>query len=62
MSRIPSHPTHVAHLTSSLTIIIPKKFDRPAGFGFVHFETEGGAKNAVEKLNNTGEFSVQLRV
>jgi RNA recognition motif-containing protein len=43
-------------MSFSLTVILPMRNRRPAGFGFVHFKTEEAAKNAVEKLDESGEL------
>lgn len=47
-----------------LTVIIPMKVRRPAGFAFVHFKTEEGANKAVEQLNDSelGKRKVSLQI
>ncbi|ORX33852.1 hypothetical protein BD324DRAFT_638880 [Kockovaella imperatae] len=47
-----------------LSVVIPLKFKRPAGYAFVSFKNEADAKNAVEKLDGQelGERKLALQV
>lgn len=43
--------------THSSSVVLPLRFGKkPSGFGFVEYENEADAKNAVEKLNGSGGY------